>query len=318
MTGLDGARGADRSSEGGVTVFVKLLGEGVDVWRPVLAHPDGDGFRLIEDAPEGEWWTVPSGSVAWCSVGPGDQLRADSVLWCPADVALRHAERWTRALADGARGPYEMAHEISAAASWGLTEDSAAGWKCSRVYLLWSVLADWFELEYRPDAEVFETMRLAASEWLGLNGDERAEGDYLNDWLVGKLGYAPEPSPGITPEEEKWRRRLDARYGSCRCDDLAALPEPGVSLNEIAAVRRYTDSRHMTWIDSGPTGFDLYRCRSTGRSWVVNATRHNRMSARRYDSSAAAGEAMREQARVAWRDRPVLERLRRRIAPGAE
>jgi hypothetical protein len=52
------------------TVYVALLEEGVDVWRPVDAEPLGDGrFRLIAppdyDA-ETETWAFLPGTVVWC------------------------------------------------------------------------------------------------------------------------------------------------------------------------------------------------------------------------------------------------------------
>jgi hypothetical protein len=49
------------------TVYVELLDEGVDVWRPVEAESDGDAVvRLPDHAPEGEQWAFPPGSrVRW-------------------------------------------------------------------------------------------------------------------------------------------------------------------------------------------------------------------------------------------------------------
>jgi hypothetical protein len=52
------------------TVFVKLLDEGVDVWRPVEATPLGDGrYRLVqpdEYDPATESWEFAPGSVVEC------------------------------------------------------------------------------------------------------------------------------------------------------------------------------------------------------------------------------------------------------------
>ena len=48
------------------TIFVRLLGEGVDVWRPVRATPlGGSMFRLGEDPvpPDEEWGFHPGDHV---------------------------------------------------------------------------------------------------------------------------------------------------------------------------------------------------------------------------------------------------------------
>lgn len=49
-------------------VFVELLGEGVDVWRPVSARSLETGFELLEPAdydPSDEEWRFPPGSVVY-------------------------------------------------------------------------------------------------------------------------------------------------------------------------------------------------------------------------------------------------------------
>jgi hypothetical protein len=49
------------------TVFVELLNEGVDVWRPVEAECEEEGVaRLPDEAPEGEWWAFPPGARVRC------------------------------------------------------------------------------------------------------------------------------------------------------------------------------------------------------------------------------------------------------------
>jgi hypothetical protein len=53
-----------------VTVFVALLGEGVDVWRPVQARPLGGGlFRIVGvDADvSDESWQFPVGAIVTCA-----------------------------------------------------------------------------------------------------------------------------------------------------------------------------------------------------------------------------------------------------------
>jgi hypothetical protein len=49
------------------TVFVALLGEGVDVWRPVTAESLGSGFyRLAGSVPDTEIWQFSPGTVVRC------------------------------------------------------------------------------------------------------------------------------------------------------------------------------------------------------------------------------------------------------------
>ena len=52
------------------TIYVELLDEGVDVWRPVDAEPLGDGrYRLLgapDYDPEIETWVFPPGTVVQC------------------------------------------------------------------------------------------------------------------------------------------------------------------------------------------------------------------------------------------------------------
>jgi hypothetical protein len=49
------------------TIYVALLNEGVDVWRPVHAVPlDGDLYRIEDSVPVEEDWEFPPGSVVRC------------------------------------------------------------------------------------------------------------------------------------------------------------------------------------------------------------------------------------------------------------
>jgi hypothetical protein len=54
--------------DGEVEIFVKLLGESVDVWRPVRAKHLRDDFYLIADQPydgkDGTWQFTPGTSVS--------------------------------------------------------------------------------------------------------------------------------------------------------------------------------------------------------------------------------------------------------------
>lgn len=49
------------------TIYVPLLDEGVEVWVPVKARPQGgEGFRLPSIAPEDEKWKYAPGSIVRC------------------------------------------------------------------------------------------------------------------------------------------------------------------------------------------------------------------------------------------------------------
>jgi hypothetical protein len=51
------------------TIYVALLHEGPDAWRPVQAAPRAGGLFLIlskNDDPESECWQFPSGSLVRC------------------------------------------------------------------------------------------------------------------------------------------------------------------------------------------------------------------------------------------------------------
>jgi hypothetical protein len=51
-----------------VVIFMPLLGEGTDVWRPVEAEQLPDGrYRLLGEVPEGETWAFAPGSTVNCS-----------------------------------------------------------------------------------------------------------------------------------------------------------------------------------------------------------------------------------------------------------
>jgi hypothetical protein len=52
-------------------IYVELLDEAVDVWRPVVAMPEGPGiYRLTEAQPEDEKWAFPPGSRVRCEPRP--------------------------------------------------------------------------------------------------------------------------------------------------------------------------------------------------------------------------------------------------------
>ena len=48
------------------TIYVYLLDENVDVWRPVEAEPVGDAFRIVGEPPDDEKWEFQPGEVVRC------------------------------------------------------------------------------------------------------------------------------------------------------------------------------------------------------------------------------------------------------------
>ena len=50
-----------------ITIYMPLLDEGVEVWRPVQAESLGENrFRICENTPEDEVWEFGSGEVVRC------------------------------------------------------------------------------------------------------------------------------------------------------------------------------------------------------------------------------------------------------------
>jgi hypothetical protein len=49
------------------TIYIRLLDEGTDVWRPVHAlRIEGNRFRILDSKPEDETWPVESGQFVRC------------------------------------------------------------------------------------------------------------------------------------------------------------------------------------------------------------------------------------------------------------
>ena len=73
------------------TVYVRMLDEGVNVWRPVPATPIGGGrYRLgVLDGgiPSDELWEFPPGVVVECEI----QVLMEGVSAGPTLVAVRKA-----------------------------------------------------------------------------------------------------------------------------------------------------------------------------------------------------------------------------------
>lgn len=58
-----------RSDEKGTMtlIYIGLLDEGTNVWRPVRAELRGEGvFRIADEQPEGERWEFPPGALVRC------------------------------------------------------------------------------------------------------------------------------------------------------------------------------------------------------------------------------------------------------------
>jgi hypothetical protein len=65
------------------TVYVALLDENVDVWRPAQAeHVGGDLYRLTGEQPDDEVWPFSPGDVVRCQLRSlsGDSAQTESVL----------------------------------------------------------------------------------------------------------------------------------------------------------------------------------------------------------------------------------------------
>lgn len=66
-----------------LTVYVALLKDGTEVWRPVHAeHLGDDCYRLIEGAPDGEMWQFTIGDIVQCKERTlkGDRTRHERVV----------------------------------------------------------------------------------------------------------------------------------------------------------------------------------------------------------------------------------------------
>ena len=74
---------ADADDVGIETVYVELVDEGVQVWRPVRARSEGEHFRVLSTAPDGETWRYPWGSLVSCAlrdIGDGPVLVAVALI----------------------------------------------------------------------------------------------------------------------------------------------------------------------------------------------------------------------------------------------
>jgi hypothetical protein len=48
------------------TIYVALLDENVDVWRPVTAQREDDNYRIVGPVPDSETWSFGPGSLVRC------------------------------------------------------------------------------------------------------------------------------------------------------------------------------------------------------------------------------------------------------------
>ena len=50
-----------------MTIYIELMNEGTNCWRPVEARDLGDGrFQIISSQPENEEWQFRSGEIVEC------------------------------------------------------------------------------------------------------------------------------------------------------------------------------------------------------------------------------------------------------------
>ena len=64
------------AADAATTIYVRLLDEGTDVWRPVQAEPVGNkSYRILSAPPdsEDERWEFCSGDVVRCEKKSGDR-----------------------------------------------------------------------------------------------------------------------------------------------------------------------------------------------------------------------------------------------------
>jgi hypothetical protein len=50
------------------TIYLALLNEGVDVWRPIDARCEGDLYRIVDSVPESEPWAFGPGTLVRCEL----------------------------------------------------------------------------------------------------------------------------------------------------------------------------------------------------------------------------------------------------------
>ena len=54
-------------SETHIPIYVRLLEEGVEVWRPVAATQVGESmYRIMGDTPADESWEYKTAELVWC------------------------------------------------------------------------------------------------------------------------------------------------------------------------------------------------------------------------------------------------------------
>ncbi|MGW5586940.1 hypothetical protein [Streptomyces sp. NPDC003857] len=84
--------------------------------------------------------------------------------------------------------PYEPALEVLGLASGGMPVDDGDE-ACNSLTLIWGELTDWVELRPSETDQAETHMVTAAREWLTVESDREAEGQYFDRWLHDILGY---------------------------------------------------------------------------------------------------------------------------------
>ncbi|MEW1680777.1 hypothetical protein [Streptomyces sp. NPDC093594] len=92
------------------------------------------------------------------------------------------------AMLDSDTSPYEPALEILSLASGGAPVDNGDE-ALHSLALIWGELTDRVELRPEETDQAETHMITAAREWLAVEDDREAEGQYLSRWLHDILGY---------------------------------------------------------------------------------------------------------------------------------
>ena len=104
-----------------VTVFVALIGEGTEVWRPTSArHLGSNDYRLEGNPQDGEVWQFQPDTIVECishtfadgSTGLVATRVSESVYFCPAvERVISHAQCWEYCFADQG-GPTDASNDL--------------------------------------------------------------------------------------------------------------------------------------------------------------------------------------------------------------
>ena len=61
--------GPQNRNESNVTIYIPLLNEGTDCWRPVEAEQIGtNSYRILQIKPDDEEWPIGAGDIVTCKL----------------------------------------------------------------------------------------------------------------------------------------------------------------------------------------------------------------------------------------------------------